>query len=102
MNPIYLLGFSILDNTGCGGNDQATCGIGSITALIGNIIKIGLFAAGALSVIFLVIGGFQYVVSAGNPQATARAKSTITFAIIGLLLAIFSFAIVNFIIGRFI
>ena len=55
---------------------------------------------GALSVMFITIGGFRYVASQGDPQAAARAKNTIFYAIIGLIVAICSVAIVTFVLGK--
>jgi len=55
---------------------------------------------GALSLLFITIGGFRYVISQGDPQATGKAKNTILYAVIGLLVAITAQAIVTFVIGR--
>ncbi len=56
---------------------------------------------GAVSVLMIIIGGLRYVLSAGSPQATAGAKDTILYAVIGVVVAILSFAIVNFVITKF-
>lgn len=56
--------------------------------------------AGIIAVIVIVIGGVLYVTSQGDPQKTARAKNTILFAVIGLIVAISAFAIVQFILSR--
>jgi len=55
---------------------------------------------GALSVLFVTIGGFRYVAAQGNPQAAERAKGTILYAIIGLLISITAVAIVTFVMGK--
>ena len=47
----------------------------------------------------LIIGGFRYVFSQGNEKAVTGAKDTILYAIIGLVIAILSYAIVNFVLG---
>jgi uncharacterized membrane protein len=57
--------------------------------------NIALAIVSALSVIFLVYGAIQYVTSRGDTQAAEKAKSTITYAIIGIVIAILAFAIVN-------
>jgi hypothetical protein len=57
-------------------------------------LVIGIVAA--LSVLFVVIGGLRYVLSAGDPQAAARARSTIIHAAIGLLIAVTAEGIVAF------
>lgn len=63
-------------------------------------IKIALGLAGAIAFIIIVIGGLQYVLSQGNPQATAKAKDTIMYAFIGLLICITAFSIVTFVVSR--
>jgi len=61
-------------------------------------IVIGVVAA--LSLLFVVIGGFRYVLSDGNPQAASTAKSTIIYAIVGLVVALSAELIVSFVIGN--
>lgn len=55
---------------------------------------------GSLSVIFIIVGGIQYVVSGGNPEQTSKAKNTILYAIIGLVVSISATVIVNFVLNR--
>ena len=54
---------------------------------------------GIIAVIVIVIGGIQYMVSAGDAQKIKTAKSAITYAIIGLIVTLMAFAITNFVIG---
>ncbi len=54
-----------------------------------------LYWAAVLAVISVVISGFMYTTSAGDPGKLAKAKRNIIYSIIGLLLAVFSYAIVN-------
>ena len=63
------------------------------------ILQILFAIIGALAVLFIVIGGFSYVVSNGNSQAIKKAKSTIVSAIIGLIVAILAETIVTYVIG---
>lgn len=76
-------------------------GINAIWPLLANIINLMLFAAGALAVIFVLIGAFQYVISSGNPQNTAQAKRTITYAIVGLVIVMTALVIVHYVRGLF-
>lgn len=46
----------------------------------------------------IIIAGIQYSASRGNPQATGAAIKRITNALVGLLIYIFAFAILNFIV----
>ena len=63
--------------------------------LMAKFIDILLYFAGAVAVVFLVIGGYQYVTSRGNEEAMEKAKKTITAAIIGIVIIIMAFAIVQ-------
>lgn len=66
-----------------------------------NISNILLFLVIAVAVIMLIIGGFKYVVSQGDSSATQSAKNTILYAIIGIIVAIIAYAIVNFVVKSF-
>lgn len=65
-----------------------------------SILSIVFIVIGALCVVMVVIGGFKYVVSSGNPENTKAAKNTIIYALVGLALAFFATAIVNFVVGH--
>lgn len=71
---------------------------GSLASTITNLL---LGIAGAVAVIFIVVGGIMYATSAGNDSQVQKAKSTITNAVIGLVIAILAFAIVNFVLSVF-
>jgi TRAP-type C4-dicarboxylate transport system permease small subunit len=64
------------------------------------ILAVVFSVLGALCVLFVTIGGFRYVASQGDAQAAARAKNTITYALIGLVVSICAVAIVTFVLGR--
>lgn len=66
-----------------------------------NITNTMLLVIGIVAVIMLIVGGFRYVLSNGNEKAISGAKDTILYAIIGIVVALLSYAIVNFVLGRF-
>lgn len=66
------------------------------------IVNVMLFIIGAVAVIMLIIGGIRYTVSGGDSGAVTSAKNTILYAIIGIIVAILAYAIVNFVIGSFV
>lgn len=49
---------------------------------------------------FVIYGGFQYMTSTGNPDATKSAKDTIVNGLIGVAIAVFAVTIVSFIGNR--
>ncbi|MGB3024165.1 MAG: pilin [Candidatus Saccharimonadales bacterium] len=89
--------------SGCqagGSSGTKVCGTGSDTellSLIKNIINTLIYVAGIIAVIMIVIGGIRYITSNGDNAGVSGAKNTILYAVIGLVIAIMSFAIVNFV-----
>jgi hypothetical protein len=68
----------------------------SLPKTIQYIIDLLLFLAGSIAIIVIVIAGLRYVTSSGDPQTASKAKNTIIYAVIGLIIAILSYAIVKF------
>ena len=56
--------------------------------------------AGAIALLVITIAGLKFVTSQGDPQKVASARMTIFYAVIGLVIAIFSFTIVKFVLGN--
>jgi uncharacterized membrane protein len=88
------------------GNKLGATSQGSINGLpniaadgnaVTTVLNIFFMLLGALAVIMVIFGGFKYVTSRGEPQATAQAKDTILYAMIGLAVAVFASVILNFI-----
>ena len=65
--------------------------------LIKKVVNLLLWAIGIVSVIMIIIGGFRYATSNGDSNQVSAAKNTIMYAVIGLVIAIFAYAIVNFV-----
>ena len=63
-----------------------------------NLVNILLFLAGAVAVIVIIIGGIRYVMSSGDAGQVQSAKNTILYAVIGLIVVIMAYAIVNFVV----
>jgi len=78
-----------------GGNLPANLfGAAGIFTTISNIM---MFIIGALSVLMLIIGGLRYVISGGDASAVTKAKNTILYAIVGLIVALLAYAAINFV-----
>ena len=65
--------------------------------LIKKVVNLLLWAIGIISVIMIIIGGIRYAISNGDSNQVTAAKNTIMYAVIGLVIAIFAYAIVNFV-----
>lgn len=77
---------------GCEGTSDDLPGL--IVGILNAIIAI----SGIIAVIFVLIGGINYMTSAGDSAKLQKAKNTILYACIGMIIAVLSFAIVNFVI----
>ena len=89
---------------GIGEGANAAQAEGQQTDLVANIRTVTntmLFAIGVVAVIMLIVGGFRYVFSAGNSTNVNAAKDTILYAVIGIVVALLAYAIVNFVLGQF-
>ena len=97
-HPLFAL--SLLDGVGSacptGGGQHCNVGVSDLLRLLQNAINYALFAAGMLAIIFIIVGGIRYAASQGNPGSLEQAKKTITYAIVGLLVAGMALGIVNF------
>ena len=69
------------------------------TGVFKQITNTILYGVGVVAVIVLIIGGIRYLISGGDAKKVTDAKNTILYAIIGLVIALLSFAIVNFVIS---
>lgn len=65
--------------------------------LLPGITRTVIAAAGGLALLFIIIGGVQMLTAYGNDEKITAAKKTMTFAVIGLVIAILSYAIVSII-----
>ncbi|MBI2326982.1 hypothetical protein HYU92_01575 [Candidatus Curtissbacteria bacterium] len=71
------------------------------TDLVGKIITVVLpvvlSIAGFLTIIFIIISGIQFITSSGNPEAAATARNRLTFALIGFVIILLAFSILQII-----
>lgn len=68
---------------------------------IPNVLTIFFTIMGAISVLIITIAGLKYTMSMGDPAATKKAKDTILYAVIGLLVAISATAVAQFVLKDF-
>ena len=80
-------------------DDVTTVGldVGDIVVII---IRVVLWVIGVLGVAMVIYGGVKYVMSQGDTAKTTAARNTITYAVIGIIVAILAYAIVNFVVEQ--
>jgi ABC-type sugar transport system permease subunit len=64
------------------------------------IVNTIIFLVGSVAVIMIVVGGLRYVLSGGDSSAVNGAKNTLLYAVVGLVVTVMSYAIVNFVLSR--
>ena len=78
-----------------------TGGGGDINSVFKKVVEVLLFLIGAVSVIMIVVGGIKYTTSGGDSAQVTSAKNTIMYAVVGLIVALLGYAIVNFVVKAF-
>lgn len=91
-SPIFAQSSS---NNSCYQDDVAT--IQGFGCIFKNISQLVVYFAGLVFFIMFIKGGFEYLTSGGDPKKTAKATSTLTTSVIGLVGVIVSFLILKFI-----
>lgn len=72
-------------------------GSNGVIRIVSNIL---IWVVGIVAVIMIVWSGFKYITAAGDSGKIASAKSSLIYAIVGLIIAILAYAIVNFVMER--
>ena len=84
-----------LTGSGCGANSS-----NEVSDLLGTVVKLLSFLVGAVAVIMIVVGGFKYITSGGDANKVGSAKTTIIYALVGLIIVALAQFIVNFVIKK--
>lgn len=85
------------DTAVCKGRGDKILGADGILA---NVINLLLTIIGIVAVIMIIVGGIRYTTSGGDSGQINSARDTIIYAVVGLVLAIMAFALVNWVLGR--
>ena len=83
----------VVASAGCDGN------INYLPTIIQTILNTIIAICGVVAVIYVVIGGYGYMTSAGDAGKLEKAKKTIIYAVIGIAICALSFIIVNWVIN---
>ena len=59
-----------------------------------------LFIAGALAVIMIIYGAIRFMTAHGNEKQVESARLIVTYSVIGLIIAILAYALVNFVLSN--
>ena len=74
-------------------NASGIARISDLSCVFGNVVGVSIIFAGIVLFVILLMGGFKYMTSGGDPKAVDAAQKTITYAILGLILILASYLI---------
>jgi hypothetical protein len=69
-------------------------------AKLAEILTYSFVILGSIALLVLVMAGIRFMFAAGNPEKIAKARNTIIYALVGLVVAVFAATIVKFVLGR--
>lgn len=76
-------------------NDVVT--IRGLECLLTNILASATTVIGLASFVMLIVGAFLYLTSGGSTKGTEAGKQTITYAVIGIIVAMLAFFVLTFV-----
>lgn len=87
------------EGLGDGSCDGSSAG-NSIASLLSTVVNILSWIIGIVAVIMVIIGGFKLVTSNGDSNSVASARSTIIYALVGLVVAALAQVLVRFVLSN--
>ena len=77
------------------GDDNNPATLGCFNILLPNIIRSAFIFVGSVTVIMIIMAGIKFIMSGGDNKQIDSARKTLTYAIIGLSIVVFSYLIIN-------
>ncbi len=71
----------------------------SLMKVVGSIINVVIGIVGVIAVVMMIVGGINFITSQGDTAKVTKARNTILYGVVGLVVALLAFAIVNFVIS---
>lgn len=93
-------GDAICDGIKQANNDGCNGGGAALTNVVANIVNIFSVIIGIVAVIMIMVGGFKYVTAGGDSGKISSAKSTIIYAVIGLIIVAMAQSLVKYVVNQ--
>ena len=85
---------------GDGGDCTDTTGSPTVQSVVRAGISLLSYLVGIAAIILIIVGGFKYITSGGDSNKVGSAKSTILYALIGLVIAVLAQVLVRFVLAK--
>ena len=94
--PLFAAHAQLSKDFRCDSSTGLNCSAGTnVNALIKTVINWLLGISFGIAVLFLIIGGFWYITSAGNEETAEKGRTTAINAIIGIVIIVLAYVIIN-------
>jgi multisubunit Na+/H+ antiporter MnhB subunit len=98
--PVYAMDlFNTCTDPGCGVLNDKSLQQDSAGFKVKNIVNTALYILGGLAVIMIVISGMRIVMANGDPGSIKRGRDGVMWAVVGVVVAILAYSIVNFVVN---
>jgi len=71
----------------------------SIPEIIGRVIRAMLGLAGVIALLMFIYSGVTWMIAQGNTEKVSKAKNTLVWSVLGLIIIFSSYAVVGLVIG---
>jgi hypothetical protein len=86
----------------CGGTGQSACTVCDLAKVAQNILNAGIYLAVILSAVLFAWAGFLYLTNVGNSSGVARAKEIFSNILIGLVIILASWLVIDIVMRTFV
>jgi len=97
--PIYGKTSGDCASAGTLATNPDSCESSDLNTVIKTIVNTLIFVIGIVAVIMIILGGISYATSQGDPTKVKKGKDTVLYGVIGLIVALLAYAIVNFVLN---
>lgn len=101
VTPAFAAEINICPGAGSGFEKLCTVDFGKFGDIVSSLITLVLIITVVIALFFLIYGGIRWIISGGDKTAVENARNTIVAAIVGLVIALLAFFILNIIGGLF-
>lgn len=91
----------------CAGNganstycQNKTEGETKVKSVMKSVVDVLLMTVGVISIIMIVVGGIMFALSSGDASKVTKARNMVIYAVVGLVVALFASAIINFVFNK--
>ncbi len=88
-------GISQLGGTGCGGGADT-----EISHLMDTALNLLSLAAGFIAIVMIIVSGMRFITANGESSSIASARSSLIYALVGIVIAAIAQILVHFVIGK--